>query len=550
MNLTQIFKSITKREWYFVLGLSLAMIFITTAVLVYGWLITPDGQVFTGVHFAAPNDWFVYYSHIEQVLQGRILFKNLFASELQLETINIFWLSVGGVAKLFNLSPLVVLNLIRILLIPIFYFLAYLFLAFIFSDVNKRKISVLLLSFGSGLGLFLVNRIITYPFNFSGGVFQWPMDLWVPEAITFLTLYYSPHFIASLILILGIFFLTILFSRNKKFSYSLTVGLAAFILFAFHPFHVLTIFSVIFTYFVILMIKEKKILWHLVKHYLILGLFSAPSILYYLYLVQFDYVVGLKALQNTTFTPPVWITLFSFGLLLVFGILGIYFLIKEKRYSYKTLFILAWVVVQSLIIFLPVNYQRRMVEGLHIPLVILTTISLFSLYRLIKKQNTSLTKFLYSQRYALMFILTLFLISSNVFQLAVDSFIYRNQREVSYLDQEVVSAAGWLKSVDEEAIIFNSARRFINIVPAYSGRKVYVGHGVETPFFAQKQEEVNWFFRQDRAEEIEINFLTKRQIDYIFYSQVEKELGTYSPATKLYLKEVYSNSQVSIYQVL
>ncbi len=549
MTLGKIFKSVSAKEWQFVIFLSLAMILITLALLLYGWAVTPPGKIFTGTHFTAPNDWFVYYSYIEQVRQGNFLFENLFAFEPGIATLNIFWLLVGLVAKIFNLSNIFVFNLIRVILIPIFYFLAYLFIAYLFADAGKRKITLLVLSFASGLGILLLDRIIKYPFNFANGQFNWPLDLWVPEVNTFLTLYYSPHFILSLILILLIFFLTVLFAENQRFIYSLGTGVSALVLFAFHPFHVLTIFGVISVYFTWLILKARTRFWPLVRHYLILLLFSLPPIVYYLYLLKTDWLIQQKALQNLCFTPPLWITLFSYGLLLVLAVSGGYFLIKEKKLDNKLLFVLIWASVQFLLIYFPVNYQRRLTAGLHFPLVILTVIAIFGLYDLLNQQKNRWTKFLFKQRYTLLTILIFFLIISNLFQLAADFFIYTNQREFAYLDQEVVSAANWLKSIDEDKIIFNSANNVINVIPAYAGRKVYVGHGVETPNFKQKQQEVNWFFQTNRPAEVERNFLAKRNISYIFYSESEKKLGDYNPAEKAYLKEVYSNPKVKIYQV-
>ena len=550
-------KSITKKEWLFVAFISLVVILLTIAPLIYGFLIRPPDSIFTGTHFTPTNDWFVYYSHIEQARQGNFLFKNLYASEPHLPSLYLFWLGVGNLARIFNLSNIVAYNGVRIFLIPVFYFIAYLLIAYIFSDIKKRKISLLLLSFSSGLGVFFLGRIIKYPFNYANGQFNWPMDLWVPESNTFLTLYYSGHFITSLILILVIFLLTMLFVDNKKFIYGLWAGSATLTLITFHPFHLLTVFSVILVYFVLLTIREKKILWHLIFYYLTLGLFSLPPTLYFLYLLRVDWVTSIRAIQNMCFTTPLWLTFFSYGLLIIFALLGFYFLFKEKGgknlfYSNKILFILVWLMVQSLMIYFPVNFQRRLSEGLHFPLVFFTTIGLFSLYTLINKRENRLTEFLFNQRYLLLLFLIIFLPLSNLFQIAVDSFLYSDRRESSfaYLEKEAVEAATWLKTIPRDKIIFNSANNVINFIPAFSGRTVYVGHGVETPFFGEKQKEVDWFFAKNRPEEIERNFLIKRNIDYIFYSDDERKLGDYNPENKSYLKEVYSNPKVKIYQVL
>lgn len=550
MTLSKILKTISAKEWWFVFWVSITLMIVTTIPLFFGLIIAPAGYIFTGVHFSVPNDLFVYYSYIEQAVQGNILFDNLYTNEPHLATLNILWLGVGLMAKYLNLSAFVAFNGARIFLIPIFYIVLYVLLSYLFTDVRKRQVATLIASFSSGMGFLLIYRIVRYPTNFEGGAFQFPMDIWVPESNTFLTLYYSPHFIASLILIISIFLLSSLYVRNKKISYSIGAGILAFLLFSFHPFHVPTIFGVLLVYFAAIIFRDSKIHLYLIKHYLVVFLLSAPAIFYYLYLIKFDFVMGQKALQNMTTTTPLWITFFSYGLLGVLAIAGIIFLIKEKKFSNKSIFIITWAVVQALLLYLPVNYQRRLSHGLHIPLVVLSTISLLIFYNVITKQKTAITKFLFNQRYLIVLFLVFLLLTSNLFQMSADIFIYSSQRELSYLDQELIDAIRWLKNTKDTSVIYNSANNFINIIPAYSGRSVYVGHGVETPLFAQKQFEVNWFFGKNRTEQSEINYLNNRSIDYIFYGPSEKEIGEYDPNIKSYLSEVYKNTTVTIYEVL
>ncbi|MCL5794901.1 MAG: hypothetical protein M1338_00885 [Patescibacteria group bacterium] len=550
MTLVQIIKSISKKEWFFVLAIVLVIITITTLPLVYGLMNAPQGSTFTGVHFSNINDWFVYYSYIEQIKQGSWLLDNLTTAEPQTALFNPLWLGVGLLARTFNLSVFMALNLARIILIPILYFVAYLFIAYLLSEFRQRKLALIILSFASGLGLFLINALIKNPYNFNNGEFTWPMDLWVPELSTFMTVYYTPHFIASLILILLVSFLTVLFVENKKLSYGVWSGLSALILFSFHPFHILTIYAVVATYFLTLMIKEKKWLWHLIYYYLILLFLGLPSIVYHLYLLVSDPVIAQKAVQNNCLTTPLKTTFFSYGLLLIFSLAQATVFFVHKKINYKWLFLIVWGIVQFCLLYFPVNYQRRMTEGLQFPMVILTTVSLLALADITMKQKGYWGKFLDRRKYFLVFMLAIFLVSSNLFELITDIYMYRYRSDFVYLDRNLTTAMDYLKSTSKDAVIFNSSYGILNFVPAYSGRRVYVGHGVETPFFRMKQQEVDWFFATNRDNLIERNFLVKRKINYIFYSEPEKQLGDYNPDIKPYLKKVYSNSEVAIYQVI
>lgn len=545
----RLLKSITRREWRTVILLSLFLMLITITPIVYGWLVTPPGKVFTGVHFAAPNDWYVYYSFIQQAKDGNLLLDNLFTAQKQAATIRPFWTAVGFLANGFNLSVLAAFQLARLLLIPVLVLISYLLIATIFLDLKLRQAAFLIFYFSSGLGLLLISRVIAYPRNFAHGQFNWPMDLWVPEAFTYPTVHYSPHFIASLILILLIFWLTLLFTKDQRYSYAIWSGIAGLVLFSFHPFHVLTLFLVIGFYFLVLIIKARRWQWPLVWYYFIFGFLAAPAILYYFFLIATDAVTAQKTLQNLTYTTPVWITIFSYGLLLPLALTGCYQIIKEKKYQHENLFLLTWLTVQFLLIYSPVTWQRRMTEGLHFPLAILSTMGIYYIYTWSKAARVKIAAVVYRERYGLLVLVGMILISSNVFHLAVDWYMYSDQRQLSYIDEAVVDGAIWLKRF-EDKVIFNSAGDIINVLPAYSHNRVYVGHGVETPYFGVKQGEVNWFFQKNRDSAIEHDFLRQRAVDLVFYGPDEQLIGDYDPNIKNYLELLYRNEKVAIYQVL
>jgi hypothetical protein len=531
------------------------MILISTLPLIYGWLIRPVSFEFTGIHFAANYDWFVYYSYFEQVRQGHFLFSDLFTSEPSRPVLNLIWLVIGLFGKIFKLSNVVVFNLSRVILIPIFYFFAYLLVAYLFEPA-KRKIVLLLLSFGSGLGFFFIGNFGLYPGNFAGGQLHWPMDLWVPELNTFLTLYYTPHFAASLTLMVIIFLTTLIFIENKKISYAFIAGFSGLILFLFHPFHVISVFGVLAVAFLFLIIKDKNYFWPLLKYFLIFLFLSLPAVIYYFYLLRFDFVSAQKALQNNCPTTPLALTLVSYGLILILALIGLYDFLKKNRFSFKSfdskwLFIVAWFLTQFLIIYFPVNYQRRMTEGLHLPMVFLAGLGFFVLAERIQRRRTAIDRIIFSQRYFLLMLLIFGLVGSNLTTIASDLVIYQTRSTNAYLSSELMAANQWLKeNTPAWAVILGAMKDASSVIPAYSGRRVYLGHGVETIHFWAKDAEVRWFFSQNHFAVGEKEFLNKRKINYIFYSDAEKQLGGFSPLNKNYLQPVYQNSKIGIYQVI
>ncbi len=536
-------KTISKKEWLFVLILSIVLIVITSAPVVYGFLIKGD-RFFTGMHFVSADDWFVYYSFINQGKEGSLLFKDLFAPMDHVAVFRPDWLFVGFLAKIFNLSEIFSFHLARILLIPIFFAVSYLFLAYFFSDPKQRKIALSFLAFSSGTGKFLIYRLALNPLNYARGEFQWPMDLWVPDINTFLTLFTSPHFISATILILVIFLLTLAFTENNNYWYPVISGFCGLLLFLIHPFQVLKVFLIVGFFFFLLIIRQRKIIWPLVWNYLIFFILSVPAVLYYLWLMRYDELTNLRTLQNINPTTPLYLTIISFGGLLVFAILGIYILNKQKKiWENKYLFLAVWAILQFFLLYAPVDYQRRLALGIHFPLAVLSLIFFFYFYQnhfeFVKKR---LTLIIVSG-------LLLFL-PSTLFALSADIMVYEQSRELSYLDEQTHQALLWIKeNTNKESIIFSDVKTGL-ILPAYSLRTSYVGHAVESPYYRQRKIEPGWFFKNNRNQNLEINFLKSRDINYVFYGLLEKELGSYDPEAKNYLKLVFDLPKVKIYQVL
>ena len=544
MTISKIWHSITKPEWFFVGLVSLAAIIVTTAPAIYGALVTPPNKIFTAMHFVSADDWFVYYSFINQAKGGSWLFKDLYSSLDHVAVFRPEWLVVGWLAKIFNLSAPLAFHLARILLIPAFFSAAYIYLAYLFADRWRRQLALGFLSFSSGLGILFSYRLILYPQNFAHGFFQWPMDLWVPDINTFLTLFVSPHFIAATILVIAIFFFTSLFVESNSYWYAVWSGLCGLALFSFHPFQVLKMLIIMFVFFVVWSLVKKNFFWSHALYYLIFTAISTPAVVYYLWLLKYDQLTMLRAIQNINPTTPLYLTLVAFGGLLVLAVVGVYFLDKRGQLTQpKYLLISVWAGAQLILLYAPVNYQRRLALGIHFPLVVLTVIALVSIYAVHQQKINR-------HQVTVFVLLFLVFVPSTLFALATEIMVFSQARQLSYIDVAVAQGFDWLKHYSPRGAVVFSSSSVGNILPAYAVRTSYVGHAVETPYFVERRIEPAWFFDHNRSPEVEQRFLTERNISYLFFGPDEQALGSFDPASKPYLQQVFDSSGVKIYQVL
>jgi len=536
---------IETREWKFVGLLSLVVIVITFLPTLVGLAVTPGDSVFLGIQTINSEDTPIYYSLIEQAKEGHLLFKNLYTTEDQIRYIfDPFWLGVGLFAKTFSLSNFAAYQFARIFLIAIFLAVAYIFISYFFEEERKRKICFIFLIFASGLGGFVA-------LGSELGLYHlWPpsMDIWVSEAVTFYTLYHSPHFLASLALTVTIFLLMLLSFEKQKIIYSFFAGLAALLFFQFRPYHIPTIYGVLAIFIVIQSVRSSKIRWDLIKHYLILILISTPAIVYHLWTLNTFWSRQQFALQNNLVTPPFYNLLLTYGLLFVFSLCGVVYLLRKKDKNNKDIFLLSWWTSQLLLPYLPIiNYQRKMVESLHVIMVIMTIFGLYHLLNTLRDKNFFKKYFLENKPLlALLFIL--FFTFSNYSILTRDLNFYLSHNSLAFLKKYKAEAMFWLrKNTSEESTIFSTYANG-NLIPAFAVRTVYLGSWGNTAASETKRGETKRFF-DNYGDEVRVTFLKINKINYLFYGPEEEQHKNFHPETADYLKKVYQNDAVAIYEV-
>ncbi|MDP3770828.1 MAG: polyprenol monophosphomannose synthase, partial [bacterium] len=423
------------RERRFAVWLGVSLIILTSLPYLYGWLRTPPDHVYTGVHALASGDMAVYGSYIEQIRDGRWTFVDLFTSEWpQRSFLNIFWLPVGLIARIFRLPTVLAFHVPRLLLIvPFILFLSRFVAAFLRKPIAGfpirvvRRTALLFLAFSSGLGALIAEGITSIlAGRWRSGYDFWPMDLWVAESNTFLTLFQSPHFIASLWLLLFIILAALHAAETKRWRWSIGGGVAALALFQFHPFHVPTIALVLVFWTIVESATARRIRWDLAAHAAIVGIVSAPSVLYHLWLVATDFVTSARANQNLAFTTDWWLVLMSYGFLVPLAISGVWVIIRASNHGARSLppshppsrppshkateghgkstegrgeatdgrgavaqddtnaraahrLLFVWLVATIILIYSPLTWQRRLTEGLHVVIVLVAIIGLFPL---------------------------------------------------------------------------------------------------------------------------------------------------------------------------
>jgi len=544
MSLKELVKSITKKEWRFVILLSIVMILIFGLPCIYAYLNAPVGYFYNGLHTLTPGDYPVYFSYINQIKAGHWELRDYFTSEAQpLGLLNFFWLAIGLMARLFSLPADIAFHLARFLLIPLFFIIFYIFTSYFFTSKNQRKLAVLFIAFSSGIGTFFASYFLKYPFSLDDATYKWPLDFWIPELNVFSILSHSPHIIFSFILMVAFILLMLLAWDNHNYWYSMAAGIVGFVWFNFHPFFFPYVVFILLPYLIYLIVKTKKI--KLAGHYVLAMILSSPFVFYHYYKIKTDLVIGARASQNILLTPPFLFVFLGFGFLLIFSVIAIVYLAQKKLLfkNSKHVFLVIWLIASLFLIYAPIFFQRRFLMGMQIPMVFLIVILLADWVKSHPNSKILANKFLF------IVLFVIFFCFSSFFNLVRDVYYFHTHFYHFYLPQEFKTGLNWLNDNNQANKAILSYELTGEFIPGYINQPAYLAHGIETINYQDKRNEVYKFFADQFSEDQAREFLKTNQIGYVFFTDLERTYGQIKPAGKDYLQLVYSAGQVEIYAV-
>ncbi|MBI4426133.1 MAG: hypothetical protein HY567_01005 [Candidatus Kerfeldbacteria bacterium] len=527
--------------------MSLVIVAVANVPLLLGFLTTPSGTVYTGIDSTAPGDVNVYLSYLEQARQGNLVFRDLFTTESQTGTLfNPFWLVLGWLGGSIGLPPLATYLLARLVLGFLLLLVIYWAASFFFTDVRHRRLAWLLASVAGGVGAWAAPFIEAHFGNsLPGGA--WPMDLWVSEAFTWLSLHHSPHFLAASILIVVTVVILIRVAEAGQWRRGWLAGATMAVLFSFHPFHVVSLALVTAGLLLVVVLTETKRFWPVLGGYTLAWLVAAPMVGYQAWSALRDPVGAGRAAQNILPTTWPWVTVVSYGFLLVAAVVGAVMLWRGGPLRRRLL--VAWGAAHLVAIYAPVFFNRRLTHGLNIVLALLAAPAVLGLFDWLKRQS-SLKKF--HEAVALSLFVVLFGLSPLWVYGQDLSFLLdrgRNFPYYFYLSTDYRDAFVWLRQNTPLKSVVLSSDITGNFVPAWAGRTAVIGHNVETLEFSRKRQELQQFFDPATGDDWRRQWLSEQNVTHLTLGPWEIRLGSYQPNNTPLLAPVFQRGSVTVYAV-
>lgn len=517
MTFRELVRGITPAERRFVAGLALIAMLCTVIAPSVGWIVgAARGLHWNGVQVLAPGDAGAYFSSIAQASHGATAIRNAYATEAAPPTVNVFWQAVGYFAAVFRLTPVVAFYVVRTLLVPVLAAVAYLAVAHFIDDGRRRRIAFALFMFATGFGVWFApffpdSRLV-------GGSYEWPIDLWVGEAHAFTSMTYSPHFTASLALILAVVLMLRLSwtSRGRTaVAQGAVAGLLGALLFQFHPFHAPTLYAVGGAYLLFESLRTRRMdaRW---APYLAFVALSSPLVLYHYRLAHATSSATAALRANLTLTPSPVQLVIGFGAIGIFAVLGA---ASAWRSGERGRFLVTWAVVQLALLYSPLSFQRRLIEGASFPLALLATAGIAVLVPKLRAR-----KAFPSRAGAVLLSAALFLPSSfAAISRNVDAYL-TDDPPIFFHDERQHTLVEWLRAESPRDAAFLSFLGGGSLIVGWGERTAYLGHWVNSGDVDAKRREIVRFFSWMSDEE-RAAFMREHGLTHVFVGPEERRVA-------------------------
>jgi hypothetical protein len=229
---------------------------------------------------------------------------------------------------------------------------------------------------------------------------------------------------------------------------------------------------------------------------------SAPAVLYYQWLKTNAGFSTLGTAQNLMLSPSPLSLIAGILPLLLLSAPAALRLWKDHEKRRFIIFVITWFVVQCVLAFLPLPFQRRLLAGIQLPLALLASITLSNL-----RSKAA--------------------VAAVVIVCSAGSFVAmsRQIREISssgmpfYLPDAYITAFKWMDQQEKKGVILSGFFTG-NFIPGYTGFTAYTGHSSLTVRARDKRRNVEVFYRNPDP-----RFLAQNGISWIFWGLEEQHFG-------------------------
>lgn len=530
-----------------VVGVTVALLVVTSIPYAYGYLTCPSDKWFSGVVYNM-HDTGQYLSWMREAGSSLLTDNKLTAEPNARVFVNLHWWIPGRLASSLGLSFALVYQLFRLIALPLLVGVTYAFCAALFDEPRQRRFAFLLSTLTSGLGwVWVVMKYAT-----GAADVPFPRDVYTTPGNGFWVMVASPHLTFAAALTVGVLLLALRSVRQRRFGYTLSAGLMALLLGLGHIYDLVTIWAVLALFGLLLVLRDGWS-WRIFFRLATVVLISAPAALYWGWVSSDAHPAWQQALTQYdnlgAFTPDPPHLLILLGVTFLLALATFDGLVPLDKQQDEWLLVKSWFVLVPLLVYLPLHFQIMLLTGYHVPMTALATRGLFERVLPWLRERSSDSGWRRSLVRSAPALLLAFVSLTNVYLVAWRVIDLSRHEYPFYLHRDEVRAMRWLEEQTPSDEVVLSSFVVGHFVPGLTGDRAFLGNAVMTLDFNRKREMVETFFSPATSESEREALIRQYDVRYVFYGPAERALGTYDPGASSLFSEAFTSSEVTLYAV-
>src|SRR3989441_9333530 len=524
----------TPRHWprfALVFAAIVALISLVPYLLAYLW--TPPGHHFAGFFFIA-DDATTYLAKMRQGADGSWLWNDPYTSEPHGGVFLFsFYLLFGHLAALLHLPLIAAYHLARVTG-GIALVLAADQLCRRLLPAELRRVALVLVILGSGAG-FLA-QVLGNPSVLGGRVEA--LDLHLPEISGWYSILAIPHFAWATALIIVALLGLLRIAEAPAWRTTALTSAALVALAGIHPQMIPVIGLIWVAYQGVLLTWGIRPSIRSVVVQVVPFLATIPLLAYNAWILFRDPTIAEWAHQWRHQAPgPVSLAV-SLGLPLLAAIAGMVIAWRRRDRGLALLFV--WPPLVLPLLYLPniATIQRRLLDALYVPIGILAAVGIRALTSRLRRAR--------ARRIEAILVTSCCL--SSLIVLAIALRFASGAFAEAYIADDSWRAMQWLSAHHQPSDRALSSPGAGQLLPAWAGVPVYVGHYSETLDYFQKIHNVSSVLKRGEPEATVRAFLRDSGITLLYWGPDETLTG-YQPNDQPFLQSVYQDGTVTIYRV-
>lgn len=506
---------------------TIAVYLVSSIPYLAGWAFQDSSARFTWIVFDV-TDTAQYYAWMRAFSHDVVIANPLTPETGAQRFFNLQWWLLGVLAFKTPLGPTIVYQLLRIVALAGFAAALAWFCRLVVPRRAFLAFTLVMLSSGFGWALVALKQFT--------GELRYPMDVQIAEANAYFSAMAFPHLLVAAALLLAIFCAFLNATGPRRWRYTAIAGGLTLALGLSHGYDLVPAIAVPCATAAYFTLRDRRLSEYAMPAVAIVA-FGAPSALYSLALTRLDHTWEgvLSQYDNAGVfspSPPHLIILLGLPFLLALPQL-------RRRYwqdaTPPQVFLRIWLVVGFFLLYIPTDYQVKMLIGYQVPACVLAIQTLSGLSLKLPRFTLAGNRFASAAAPALLigFVLltNLYLTSWRIVDLRRGDYPY-------YLSSSDVAVLEQLPEVVEPGDVVLSSPEVGVFVPVYSDARPFVAHWAQTLDFLDRRLAARWFYHSATSNSDRERMLLENDIDYVIAGPAEAQLSGVDQTPDLSLQSV------------